>query len=102
MTRACSLSDSVIKPRSVVGVGRIGSPRRMRPSVAMKRIRRFHGSDMFTGFYFVFDIRWLYLGLANREVRGLEGYMPLYGCYGGDRSGIPGLGYSQDGVLVVN
>lgn len=53
ITRACSLSDSVIKPRSVVGVGRIGSPRRVRPSVAMKRIRRFHGRDMFSVVFFL-------------------------------------------------
>lgn len=46
MTLAFNCVSSVVFPTSKSGEGRMGSPRRTRPSVDSKRIRRFQFGDM--------------------------------------------------------
>jgi hypothetical protein len=54
--------DSLVVPTSKSGVGRMGWPRSSRPSVAMKRIRRFQFGDMMDMGYVVVLVCWGVLG----------------------------------------
>jgi hypothetical protein len=64
---AWSFVSSVVVPRSNSGVGRIGSPRRIRPSVATKRISRSHTTRI------VLDFADLIEGFGAKAKRRLEG-----------------------------